>query len=153
MRIWNFRPAKANGHNLVPRRRSEGLERGPLNAPPAKEFSMPPTEIAGFPEAPPDAQLPPDIRNAVATYRFDLKDGRAFTLTLDHGRPVLEERDSESPDCVVKCSKEEFTRLMTGKLNLLTALMRGDIRVSGNLASAKDLYRYLHLTSPKGEHA
>src|SRR6185503_18336203 len=95
-------------------------------------------EMLTLPQAPPADQLPPEIRDAAARYRIDLEDGRAFMLTLRQGRLSLEESGGEA-DCVFSCSMEAFHRVLSGELNLLTAFMRSEVRMSGDLVSAKRL--------------
>ena len=105
-----------------------------------------------LPQVPPVGQLPPELRDILARFRFDLEDGRSFTLVLDHGRFHLEQGGGES-DVTMLCSYEEFDQALNGSHNLLTAFMRGDIQVRGNLELAKRLYRYLRLVKRKEEHS
>lgn len=97
----------------------------------------------------PTEQLPPEFRDAVATYRVDLSDGRSFALALDHGRLSLQEGGAPAP-CVVVCSPDEFHRLLAGEIHLLAAVMRGDVRIHGDLESARTLFRYLRLVGADG---
>jgi len=108
-----------------------------------------PQDAMTLPSPPPTDHLPPEIRDTVATYRFDLADGRSFTLALDHGRLTLQEGGAPAP-CVVACSPEEFHRLLAGEIHLLAAVMRGDVRIHGDLESARMLYRYLRLVGADG---
>jgi putative sterol carrier protein len=107
-------------------------------------------ETLVLPEPPPATRLPPEMRESRTRYRFDLDDGRSFTLALDRGRLSLEEGGDPEADCVLHCTAEEFQGIVAGDRNLLTAMMRGDIRVAGNLEWARRLYRYLHLTGHGG---
>jgi putative sterol carrier protein len=109
---------------------------------------MTPVETLTLPQPPPAVMLPPVLREGVARHRFELSDGHSFLLTLARGRLSLEEAGGEA-DAVYQCSRDELHRLLSGELNLLTALMRGDVQVSGDLESAKRLYRYLRLASGK----
>jgi putative sterol carrier protein len=97
------------------------------------------------PPAPAADRLPPEIREMAAEYRVELSDGRVLTLRLDRGVLSVEDRASEA-ECRLKSSPELLQRALTGEINLLTALMRGDIRVSGNLEWAKRLHRYLRIS-------
>lgn len=114
---------------------------------------MPPSDVVVLPEPPPGVRLPPDVRDTVSRYRLDVEDGRTFLLTLDRGRLSLEEPGTGEADCVLRGSRSEILKLLAGELNLLTALMRGDIHISGNIESARRLYRFLHLAGRKGEHS
>jgi len=102
-----------------------------------------------LPQAPPADQVPPEIRETVARYRINLSDGASYVLSLRHGRLSLEDAGGEA-DCVVSCARETFRRVLNGEANLLTAFMRGDAVLSGDLASAKRLYRYLRLSQGWG---
>lgn len=109
-------------------------------------------EVLILPQAPPDEQLPPDIREAVARYRIDTDDGRSFLLTLDHGHLSLEEGEGTA-ECVLSCSMENFHRVLSGEINLLPAFVRGDVRMKGDLRKARLIYRFLRLTRSRGEHS
>lgn len=101
------------------------------------------------PKPPPLDRLPPEIREMSARFRFDLEEGRSFLITLDRGRIALEE-GAAGAECRFRCSMEVFQRALSGEGNLLTALMRGNIRVYGDLELAKRLYRYLRLARTEG---
>ena len=105
-----------------------------------------------LPPTPPADWIPPEIRDMVTEYRVELTDGRVLMLRLDLGVLSLEERTAEA-DCSLRCSPEMLHRFLNGEANLLTALMRGDVRVAGNLEAAKRLYRYLRLATGKGGSA
>jgi len=113
---------------------------------------MPPHELLILPQAPPTEQLPPEIREAVAGYRFTLEDGRSLLLTLDHGHLSLEEGAGGKADCMLSCSMELFHRILNGEANLLTAFLRSDVRASGNLEVLLRLHRFLRLCRGRGEH-
>jgi putative sterol carrier protein len=108
-------------------------------------------ELLILPQAPPSEQLPPDLRESLDRYRIDLDDGRSFILTLDHGHLSLEEGAGEAT-CVICCTMETFHRVLSGETNLLTAFMRGDVRMKGELLSGRRLYRFMRLSRGKGDH-
>ena len=97
-----------------------------------------------LPQTPPMDQLPPELRETRAAYRFELEDGRSFMLRLDWGRLTVEEGVAEA-ECTLRCRMEDFIRALSGRLNLLTAFMRGDIHLQGDLELTKRLYRYLRI--------
>jgi putative sterol carrier protein len=105
-------------------------------------------EMLILPQTPPADQLPPELR-VNTKYRVSLEDGRTFMLFLEQGRLKLEEGKGEA-DCVVNCTMEQFQQMLSGKLNLLTAFMRGDMSMSGNIEAAGRLYRYLRLARNGG---
>lgn len=102
-----------------------------------------------LPQTPPMDQLAPELRELRARFRFDLEDGRSFMLTLDQGRLGVTEGAAEA-ECVLRCSMEEFHRILSGRMNLLTAAMRGDVHMDGNIEYAKRLYRYLRIARTDG---
>jgi putative sterol carrier protein len=104
-----------------------------------------------LPQTPPMDQLPPELRDTRAKYRFDLDDGRSFMLSLDRGRLSVVEGASEA-NCTLTCSMDQFSRALSGRLNLFTAFMRGDIHIQGDLESAKRLYRYLRIARTEEGH-
>jgi len=106
-----------------------------------QQMTLPPTPSAD--------RIPPEIRELVKEYRIELTDGRIFMLRLDRGVLRLEERTAEA-DCSLRCSAEMLHRFLNGEANLMTALMRGDVRVTGDLEAGKRLYRYLRLATGTG---
>ena len=109
-------------------------------------------ETLTLPQTPPTDQLPPELRELRAAYRFELEDGRSFMLRLDWGRLTVEEGAVEA-DCLLRCRMEDFIRALSGRLNLLTAFMRGDVHLQGDLELAKRLYRYLRIARMQEGHA
>jgi putative sterol carrier protein len=105
-------------------------------------------ETVALPRAPQLDRLDPDIRNHDATYRFDLGDDRSILLSLEQGRLAARDGGSDAA-CVIACSPDNFRRFMNGELNLLTAFLRGDASIRGDLAAAKRLYRYLRFANTK----
>jgi putative sterol carrier protein len=108
-------------------------------------------DVFTLPPSPPLDRLPPEIRERTARYRFDLDNGRSFVVTLDRGRLALDEGSGET-DCIVKTPADLFPRLLSGEANLLTAFMRGDAAMTGDLDAAKRLYRFLRLAQSKEFH-
>jgi putative sterol carrier protein len=104
-----------------------------------------------LPQTPPTDQLPPELRDMRATYRFELEDGRTFMLRLDWGRLSAEEAAADA-DCILRCPMNQFIGALSGRLNLLTAFMRGDIHIQGDLELTKRLYRYLRIARTQEGH-
>jgi putative sterol carrier protein len=95
--------------------------------------------------------LPPKLEAARVRYRFTLDGGRSLDVVLQGGRLSLAD-PQEPADCVVECTSEELEALLSGRHNLLTAFMRGDVRVLGTFGAAKSLHtylRYAHLEEAK----
>ena len=95
--------------------------------------------------------LPPSLKSASLRYRFELEDGRTLDLLLQDGRISLAEREG-APDAVFRCAPDEWARYLSGRVNLLTAFMRGDLGIRGSLPAAKALYtfsRYVRVAEAK----
>lgn len=104
-----------------------------------------------LPENPPADRLPPDLREVVERYAIEPTDGPPFTLTLERGRLREETAAGLPTQAVIRGSREDVGRMLSGELNLLTAFLRGDLRLSGDLACAKRLYRWLRLARSGGD--
>jgi putative sterol carrier protein len=70
------------------------------------------------------------------TCRFDIAGVGSYLAEVDHGRMHVGESHGPA-DCVITCDPEDFVRLLSGELNLLTAFMQGRIGVEGDVAVAK----------------
>ena len=95
--------------------------------------------------------LPPKLKAATVQYRFTLDSSEQWDILLHQGRLALDQTEG-CPDCLVECTSDEFGAVLSGQHNLLTAFMRGDVRIQGALAAAKLLYtfvRYAHLDEAK----
>jgi putative sterol carrier protein len=91
--------------------------------------------------------LPPKLQAATVRYRFMLGSSGHWNIVLHQGRLALDQTEAR-PDCLVECTLDEFSAVLSGQHNLLTSFMRGDVRIQGPLAAAKLLYtflRYAHL--------
>ncbi|HEX2361300.1 MAG TPA: SCP2 sterol-binding domain-containing protein [Jiangellaceae bacterium] len=76
----------------------------------------------------------PLLEKASGTVRFDLSVGSGtehWLLAFDDG-DVSVSREHRAADCVVRTDKKVFDGLATGKLNGLTAYLRGEIGLEGN---------------------
>jgi putative sterol carrier protein len=96
--------------------------------------------------------LPPTLHAATVRYRFTLDCSEQWDLLLHQGRLALDQTGG-CPDCLVECTADEFGAVLSGRHNLLTAFMRGDVRIRGTLAAARLLYtflRYAHLEEATG---
>jgi putative sterol carrier protein len=95
--------------------------------------------------------LPPKLQAATVRYRFTLDSSERWDILLHQGRLAPDQTEG-CPDCLVECTSDEFGAVLSGQHNLLTAFMRGDVRIQGALAAAKLLYtfvRYAHLDEAK----
>ena len=95
--------------------------------------------------------LPPKLKAATVRYRVTLDSSEQWDIILHQGGLALD-KTGGCPDCLVECTSDEFGAVLSGQHNLLTAFMRGDVRIQGALAAAKLLYtfvRYAHLDEAK----
>lgn len=66
--------------------------------------------------------------------KFDC--GAAGVIVLADGQAVTEDRNT---DCTISLSVENLGKLLTGKLNPMTGVMMGKLKISGNPAVAMKL--------------
>ncbi len=85
-----------------------------------------------------------DINRTLATKRFtgSLKFdfGKAGVIVLADGVATTEDRPT---DCTLTISKENLVKLLTGKLNPMTGVMLGKLKVSGDIGVAMGLAKLL----------
>lgn len=85
-----------------------------------------------------------DISRTLETKRFtgSLKFdcGEAGVIVLADGIASTADRDT---DCTLKISEENLVKLLTGKLNPMTGVMMGKLKVSGDLTVAMGLAKLL----------
>jgi putative sterol carrier protein len=93
--------------------------------------------------------LPPKLKAATVRYRFKLGSSEQWDILLNQGRLSLDQTKSH-PDCLVYCTSDEFGAVLSGQHNLLTSLMRGDLRIQGTFAAAKLLYTFLRYAPLEG---
>lgn len=70
--------------------------------------------------------------------KFDCGDAGALTLAGHEARLV-----DEPADCTIRISEKNLEKLLTGKLNPLTAFTLGKIRVSGDMSVALKMSQLL----------
>ena len=70
--------------------------------------------------------------------KFDC--GEDGVIVLADGTASSDNRDT---DCTLKLSTENLSKLLRGKLNAMTAIMMGQIKISGNPAVAMKLQSLL----------
>jgi putative sterol carrier protein len=85
----------------------------------------------------------PVLRDVQGTLEFDLTDVGQWQMKIDHGAVSVTEGTREHPDCVLVTDPEEFVRIVRGDDNIVAALLRGAIELSGNLNVAMSFRRIL----------
>ena len=66
--------------------------------------------------------------------RFDVVDGRntrRWLVSVDHGTLTVTPGNLDA-GCVLRAEKVVFDKLVTGRLNAVAAVLRGDLQVSGD---------------------
>ncbi len=76
----------------------------------------------------------PLLRKATGSARFDVGDGKRterWSVTIDKG-DIRVSRKNAAADCVVRADKASFERAVLGDLNLMAAVLRGEVVVEGD---------------------
>jgi putative sterol carrier protein len=77
----------------------------------------------------------PLLAKADGTVRFDLVDGRTtrrWLVELSKGNVAVSRRNARA-DAVVSADRRLFDRIASGKANALAAMLRDEVRVSGDV--------------------
>ena len=84
------------------------------------------------------------IREGLAGKEFDgslkFDCGEEGVIVLANGTASTEDREA---DCTIRLSRENLEKLLSGKLNPMTGVMLGKLKVSGDMAVALGLGRLL----------
>jgi putative sterol carrier protein len=76
----------------------------------------------------------PLLRKASGSVRFEIVDDRRvrrWVLAMSKGQVEVAVGGGEA-ECVVRADSKVFDRLATGRMNAVAAVLRGDLRVSGD---------------------
>jgi hypothetical protein len=76
----------------------------------------------------------PLLRKATGCTRFEIVDGRStrrWRVRVAKGDLVVEPGGGDA-DCVVRVDRRVFERVVTGRMNAVAAVLRGDIAVDGD---------------------
>jgi hypothetical protein len=76
----------------------------------------------------------PLLAKARGSARFDIADGKRterWLVTIDKGNLNVSRR-SATADCVLRVDRPIFERAVAGKLNLMAAVLRGEVIVGGD---------------------
>jgi putative sterol carrier protein len=78
----------------------------------------------------------PVLRSFSGTIRFDLRTGddvEPYTVSVADGRASVSRRRAKA-DCIASMDASLFDAVTSGKANAVTAFLRGEIRVEGDVA-------------------
>ncbi len=76
----------------------------------------------------------PLLRKASGSMRFDVVDGRKtrrWLVAVDRGN-IGVTAGSAQASCVIRADKAVFDKVVSGRLNAVAAVLRGDLRVEGD---------------------
>jgi putative sterol carrier protein len=76
----------------------------------------------------------PLLEKARGSARFDVADGRRterWLVTIDKGDLRVSRRNAAA-DCILRVERSSFERAVAGKLNLMAAVLRGEVGISGD---------------------
>ena len=79
-----------------------------------------------------------DLKPLDNSIKFDCGDQGA--ITLEGGTAHLDDREA---DCTIRISEPNLAKLITGKLNPMTAFAMGKLKVSGDMSVAMKLSQLL----------
>ena len=76
----------------------------------------------------------PLLEKAKGSARFDVADGKRterWLLTIDKGDLAVSRRNIAA-DCILRVDRSSFERAVAGELNLMAAVLRGEVAVGGD---------------------
>ena len=74
------------------------------------------------------------VGRASGSARFDLVDGRKaerWLVTIDRGDITVSRRNAAA-DCVLRADRASFERIVAGERNVMAAVLRGEVAVTGD---------------------
>ena len=96
----------------------------------------------------------PLLEKARGSARFDIADGKRterWLVTIDKGDLRVSRRNAAA-DCILHVERSSFERAVAGKLNLMAAVLRGEIGIGGDERLIV-LLRRLFLKPPRRRRA
>jgi hypothetical protein len=97
----------------------------------------------------------PLLRKATGCTRIEVVDGRRtrrWRVRVARGDLVVEPGGGEA-DCVVRAERRVFERVVTGRMNAVAAVLRGDISVEGDWRLLVAMQRLFAGPSPRRTRA
>jgi putative sterol carrier protein len=86
-----------------------------------------------------------DVR---AVFSFEIPDAGAWSIAVDQGRTTVSTGVADHADVTIRTSEPVFSDLVTGRSNLLTAMLRGDLEAHGNRLLLKRLHGTMRAKRP-----
>jgi putative sterol carrier protein len=84
----------------------------------------------------------PLLHSISGTIRWDIEGAGSWFVSIQNGSVTVSRASTEAEaDCVCKCSKEDFDRMVVGKQNPITLALQGKMEVTGNVGLAQIFQR------------
>jgi predicted lipid carrier protein YhbT len=79
----------------------------------------------------------PLLHSISGTFRWDIEGAGSWLVSVQNGSVTVSRTNAETKaDCVCKCSKEDFDRMVVGKQNPTTLFLQGKMNITGNIGLA-----------------
>jgi putative sterol carrier protein len=76
----------------------------------------------------------PLLHSISGTIRWDIEGAGSRLVSIQNGSVTVSTANAETKvDCVCKCSKEDFDRMVVGKQNPTTLFLQGKVKIIGNV--------------------
>ncbi len=76
-------------------------------------------------------------------YDFSASDNGKWYVTFENGQVTYAEGEAENPVVTIRAKFDTFVDFYKGKLNAMSAVMTGKIKIKGNMAEAMKMQRFL----------
>ena len=72
------------------------------------------------------------IANLSTTFHFDISEdnGGQVTVNLEEGKVNVSEGFTGTPSCTIKCTDENFKKILKKELNPMMAMLSGKLKIS-----------------------
>lgn len=77
--------------------------------------------------------------NAVIQIEITGKKEDVWHISIRDGVKEIVNSRAESPTIILTCDAEDFSKLVTGKLDIMRSFMTGKLRITGDMAAAMKL--------------
>ena len=84
-----------------------------------------------------------DLSGVHATYAFVVEGGKAWTVRIEAQEVAVSDGIDANADCTISATEETFTRLLDGKLGVMSAYLSGKLKLGGDLGKAMQLSKLL----------
>ena len=78
----------------------------------------------------PEKVSPEAIEGLSTLFHFDISGAGQFSVSVNDGKMEVSEGLEGEPNCKVSTSEENFSKLLSGDLNPMMAMMTGKLKIS-----------------------